>query len=69
VVRKPEAESAWASDRLIAAGLLIRQGTRHTSYLFAQELVGLRPSCPSKQTFRSLRGRSAKGESRSCADD
>lgn len=67
MVRKSEVEPAL--DRLIAAGLLLRQGTPHTSYLFARELVGLRPSCPSKQTFRSLRGTSAKGRNRSCADD
>ena len=40
VVRKPEAELASALDRLIAAGLLFRQGVPpHASYLFKHALV------------------------------
>src|SRR6202043_2485198 len=40
VVRKPEAELASALDRLIAAGLLFRQGvTPHATYLFKHALV------------------------------
>jgi hypothetical protein len=40
VVRKPEAELGAALDRLIAAGLLFRQGTPpHASYLFKHALV------------------------------
>ena len=40
VVRKPEAELASALDRLIAAGLLFRQGVPpHSSYLFKHALV------------------------------
>jgi class 3 adenylate cyclase/predicted ATPase len=40
VVRKPEAELASALDRLIAAGLLSRQGVPpHASYLFKHALV------------------------------
>jgi class 3 adenylate cyclase/predicted ATPase len=40
VVRKPEAELAADLDRLIAAGLLFRQGTPpHASYLFKHALV------------------------------
>jgi class 3 adenylate cyclase/predicted ATPase len=40
VVRKPEPELAWALDRLIAAGLLFRQGMPpHASYLFKHALV------------------------------
>ena len=40
VVRKPEAEVASALDRLIAAGLLFRQGVPpHSSYLFKHALV------------------------------
>ena len=39
-VRKPEAELASALDRLIAAGLLFRQGVPpHASYLFKHALV------------------------------
>ena len=40
VVRKPEAELASALDRLIATGLLFRQGVPpHASYLFKHALV------------------------------
>ena len=40
VVRKPEAELASALDRLVAAGLLFRQGVPpHASYLFKHALV------------------------------
>ena len=40
VVRKPEAELGSALDRLIAAGLLFRQGVPpHASYLFKHALV------------------------------
>ena len=40
VVRKPEAELASALDRLIAAGLLFRQGVPpHATYLFKHALV------------------------------
>ncbi len=40
VVRKPEAELSAALDRLIAAGLLFRQGVPpHASYLFKHALV------------------------------
>ena len=40
VVRKPEAELRSALDRLIAAGLLFRQGVPpHASYLFKHALV------------------------------
>ena len=40
VVRKPDAELASALDRLIAAGLLFRQGVPpHASYLFKHALV------------------------------
>jgi class 3 adenylate cyclase/predicted ATPase len=40
VVRKPEAEMATALDRLIAAGLLFRQGVPpHATYLFKHALV------------------------------
>ena len=40
VARKPEAELAWALDRLIAAGLLFREGAPpHASYLFKHALV------------------------------
>src|SRR5262252_9442367 len=40
VVRKPEAELASALDRLIAAGLLFRQGVPpHVTYLFKHALV------------------------------
>jgi predicted ATPase len=40
VVRKPEAELVLALDRLIAAGLLFRQGVPpHASYLFKHALV------------------------------
>ena len=40
VARKPEAELASALDRLIAAGLLFRQGVPpHASYLFKHALV------------------------------
>jgi hypothetical protein len=40
VMRKPEAELASALDRLIAAGLLFRQGVPpHASYLFKHALV------------------------------
>ncbi len=40
VVRKPEAELASALDRLMAAGLLFRQGVPpHGSYLFKHALV------------------------------
>ena len=40
VVSKPEAELAAALDRLIAAGLLFRQGTTpHATYLFKHALV------------------------------
>jgi len=40
VVRKPEAELTSALDRLIAAGLLFRQGTPpHATYLFKHALV------------------------------
>ena len=40
VVRKPEAELNLALDRLIAAGLLFRQGTPpHATYLFKHALV------------------------------
>jgi predicted ATPase len=40
VVRKPEPELASALDRLIAAGLLFRQGVPpHSSYLFKHALV------------------------------
>ena len=40
LVRKPEAELASALDRLIAAGLLFRQGVPpHASYLFKHALV------------------------------
>jgi class 3 adenylate cyclase/predicted ATPase len=40
VVRKPEAELASALDRLIAAGLLFRQGVPpHANYLFKHALV------------------------------
>jgi class 3 adenylate cyclase/predicted ATPase len=40
VMRKPEAELASALDRLIAAGLLFRQGTPpHATYLFKHALV------------------------------
>ena len=40
VVRKPEAELASALDRLIAAGLLFRQGAPpHATYLFKHALV------------------------------
>src|SRR6202166_1064218 len=40
VARKPEGETASALDRLIAAGLLFRQGTPpHASYLFKHALV------------------------------
>jgi predicted ATPase len=40
VVRKPEAELSSALDRLIAAGLLLRQGVPpHASYLFKHALV------------------------------
>ena len=40
VVRKPEAELNWALDRLIATGLLFRQGVPpQTTYLFKHALV------------------------------
>jgi predicted ATPase len=40
VARKPQAELGLALDRLIAAGLLFRQGTPpHSSYLFKHALV------------------------------
>ena len=40
VVSKPEAELASAIDRLVAAGLLFRQGVQpHTNYLFKHALV------------------------------
>jgi predicted ATPase len=40
VMRKPEAELGSALDRLIAAGLLFRQGAPpHASYLFKHALV------------------------------
>jgi predicted ATPase len=40
VVRKPEPELAWALDRLIAAGLLFRQGVPpYATYLFKHALV------------------------------
>ena len=40
VAHKPEAELASALDRLIAAGLMFRQGvTPHASYLFKHALV------------------------------
>jgi class 3 adenylate cyclase/predicted ATPase len=40
VARKPEAELGWALDRLIAAGLLFRQGVPpHATYLFKHALV------------------------------
>ena len=40
VVRKPQAELASALDRLIAAGLLFRQGVPpHATYLFKHALV------------------------------
>ena len=40
VVRKPEAELGWALDRLIAAGLLFRQGVPpHAIYLVKHALV------------------------------
>jgi predicted ATPase len=40
LVRKPDAELASALDRLIAAGLLFRQGVPpHASYLFKHALV------------------------------
>src|SRR5262249_4616849 len=40
VVRKPEAELLSALDRLVAAGLLFRQGVPpHASYLFKHALV------------------------------
>jgi predicted ATPase len=40
VARKPEAETASALDRLIAAGLLFRQGVPpHATYLFKHALV------------------------------
>ena len=40
VARKPEAELASALDRLIAAGLLFRQGVPpHATYLFKHALV------------------------------
>jgi predicted ATPase len=40
VVRKPEVELASALDRLIAAGLLFRQGTPpYATYLFKHALV------------------------------
>jgi hypothetical protein len=39
-VHKPEAELASALDRLIAAGLLLRQGVPpHATYLFKHALV------------------------------
>src|SRR5579863_9974613 len=40
VVRKPEAELNAALDRLVAAGLLFRQGVPpHSNYLFKHALV------------------------------
>ena len=40
VVRKPEAELNTALDRLVAAGLLFRQGVPpHATYLFKHALV------------------------------
>ena len=40
VVRKPEAELQSALDRLVAAGLLFRQGVPpHATYLFKHALV------------------------------
>jgi predicted ATPase len=40
VVRKPQPELAWALDRLIAAGLLFRQGVPpYATYLFKHALV------------------------------
>jgi class 3 adenylate cyclase/predicted ATPase len=40
VARKPETEVTWALDRIIAAGLLFRQGVPpHATYLFKHALV------------------------------
>jgi predicted ATPase len=40
VVRKPDAESGSALDRLIASGLLFRQGVPpHATYVFKHALV------------------------------
>jgi hypothetical protein len=40
VVRKPEAELASALNRVVEAGLLLRQGVPpHASYLFKHALV------------------------------
>ena len=45
VVSKPEAEFASALDRLIAAGLLFRQGVApHATYLFKHALFRTRPT-------------------------
>ena len=56
---KPEAELASALDRLIAAGLLFRQGVPpHATYLFKHALV-------QDAAYGTLAARAAPGTSRS----
>jgi hypothetical protein len=57
VVRRPETELRSALDRLIAAGLLFRQGAPpHATYLFKHALVQARPMerCCASQSARFM---------------
>jgi class 3 adenylate cyclase/predicted ATPase len=73
VVRKPEAELQTALDRLIGAGLLLRQGsTPHATYFFQactctrcglQHAAARTETCASSQNRRNLR-KSVRGDLR-----